>query len=50
MPTFTLSPDVGASAGNYSINTAPVQPAPPAPAKSTGDPDLAPGQKRPEGA
>jgi autotransporter strand-loop-strand O-heptosyltransferase len=65
MPDFTINPAFGAmGAGNYSLNvgaapaaTAPTAAAPAAtaptaaaPAKSTGDPDLAPGQKRPEGA
>ena len=61
MPDFTLNPDFGATAGNYSFNVGPatapqssqaVAPASAAPIASnaTGDPDLAPGQKRPANA
>ena len=55
MQDFTIKPDVGSVAGNCTINALPQQQAQPAGApatsiKSTGDPDLAPGQKRPEGA
>ena len=61
MPDFTLNPDFGAAAGNYSFNVGPatapqssqaVAPASAAPIASnaTGDPDLAPGQKRPANA
>ncbi|MBQ9366444.1 MAG: hypothetical protein IJT83_01585, partial [Victivallales bacterium] len=61
MPDFTLNPDFGATAGNYSFNVgsaiapqssqavAPVSAAPIA-SNATGDPDLAPGQKRPANA
>jgi len=56
MQDFTIKPDIGSLAGNCTINAGPAPAAAPqAPAqdiavKSTGDPDLAPGQKRPEGA
>ena len=54
MPDFTINPSFGAPVGDISVNAAAPVPAPAAtpsePPKSTGDPDLAPGQKRPEGA
>ena len=56
MPDFTVNPALNANL-DWTVNAmsaqpaAPNAPAAPAPdSKATGDPDLAPGQKRPEGA
>ena len=58
MADFVVKSDMGVNAENCTINAIPAQNSAPAvkvPAqnseiRSTGDPDLAPGQKRPEGA